>query len=212
MDLIGIATFLLAGLTPLTDPRDTKPDSGTPVIQSLHAEFAYVRPAPGHDASFITFLTDRRGNKAYKFECHAGGYYEPDYEIAFSGDFQCMLFPFKNDTVSAFNLLAVDTREETGNDWWNRGRMFAAQLQGDCQQFPEYSATRHFRLRGMALTLAFSGLEWTVDGKSLARFKLTLDAAPDPDATSPQALAPDAPEPPEACYPGPKPARVRHST
>lgn len=207
MDLIGIAAFLLTGLTPLSDPRDTKPDSGPPLVQTLHAEFAYLRPPAGQDTPFIAYLTDRRGNKVYKFECHAGGYYDPDYEIAFSGDFQCMLFPFKNDTVSAFNLLAVDTRQETGNDWWNRGRLFAAQLQGDCLQFPEYSGERHFHLRGLALTLGYRDIAWDKAGK-LAGFKLVLDAAPDPDATSPQAVAPDGPEPPEACYPGPRPAAI----
>lgn len=208
MDLIGVAA-LLAGLTSLSDPRDTKPDSGLPVIQLLHAGFSYVRPLAGQDTPFITYLTDRRGNKVYKFECHAGGYYDQDYEIAFSGDFQCMLFAFKNDTVSAFNLLAVDTHRETGNDWWNRGRLIAAQLQGECLQYPEYSTLRHFHLRGMAVTLSYQDMAWDKAGK-LAGFKLLFDAVPDPDAISSQAVAPGDPEPPDACYPGPRPKHATH--
>ena len=39
--------------------------------------------------------------------------------------------------------------------------MRAAQLRGKCLAYPEYSTDRHFKLRGMLITLQFSGMEWS---------------------------------------------------
>ncbi len=203
MDLIGIAAFFLAGLTPLTDPHATKPDLGPPQVQPLRTEFHYRRPPAGQDVAFSTYLTDARGNKVYKFECHDGAY-DDDSEIRFSDDLQCALFAYKGDTVSAFNLLALDTRSESLNDWWNRGRLVAAQLQGDCLEFPEYSTVRHFHLRGMVVTLEYRDISWDKAG-ALVGFTLVFDVAPDPEAKNLTVSPPEGPTPPSACYPGPKP-------
>ena len=202
MDLIGLAA-LLAGLAPLSDPHATKPEMGPPQIQPLHTVFHYQRPAPGADTGFVAYIADIRGNKVYKFECHNAAY-DDDSEIKFSDDLQCALFAFKGDTVSAFNLFATDTRSESVNDWWNRGRLVAAQLQGECLQFPEYSTERHFHLRGMVVTLEYKDISWDKSG-GLISFTLVFDAALDPDAKNLTVSAPEGPSPPSGCYPGPKP-------
>ncbi|HSN17004.1 MAG TPA: hypothetical protein VLV87_02245 [Gammaproteobacteria bacterium] len=188
----------------LKNPTATAPPSGWIQVKPLHAILHFVRPQPGADVPFTVFLQDGAGKQVYLFECHTGDYADTS-ELAWSGDYQCALFPFQNDTVSAVNLLAADNRKEQSNDWYNRGRLLARQLQGACLQYPEYSTLRHFRLRGMDLTVGYSDIGWQ-EGK-LERFTLTLDVTPDPDAKSPMVESAAGERPPSSCYPGPNPAK-----
>jgi hypothetical protein len=195
-----------SGLLLMTSPGQTT-QSGWPVIQAAHAEYQFVMPqtAAADLPSFTVYIEDPAGTSRYKFECHAGGYPD-DSEMTWTGDFQCALFPYRGDTVTPVNLLAVDTHEEQSVDWRNRGRMLAAQLQGDCLQYPEYGTLRHFHLRGMDVTLAYTDVVWTQGSKApqLQKFTLTLDAVPDKDAKTPMAEAAAGASPPKECYPGPK--------
>jgi len=194
---------LMAGLTLLHSPGVLAPVQGWPVIQPLHAEYKFVLPEQAEaDTPFIVYLLHQAVSKVYKFECHRGAY-DDTTEMSWSGDFQCALFPYKIDTVSPVNLLATDTHAEQSVDWRNRGRMIAVQLQGECLQYPEYSTLRHFRLRGMDVTLSFADHAWekSPKGPRLMKFTFTLDAAPDQDAKTPVAEAAEGPSPPKACYP-----------
>jgi hypothetical protein len=196
-----------SGLVLLTNPAVQPTQGDWPLIQPLHAEYQFVRPqTPDADLpSFTAYLKDAAGTNLYKFECHGGGYPD-DSEMTWTGDFQCALFPYRIDTVTPVNVLAVDTHEEQSVDWRNRGRMTAVQLQGDCLQYPEYSTQRHFRLRGMDLTLSYTDVAWVQGSKTpqLQKFTFTLDAAPDKDAKTPLAEVAEGPSPPRECYPGPK--------
>lgn len=189
---------LWAGLTLLKNPTAVAPPQGWTPVQPLHADYHYVRPKPGEDTSFSVFLTDAAGHKLYKFECHAGGY-DDTSEMTWSGDFQCALFPYRIDTVTPVNVLAVDSRDEQSVDWWNRGRLLAKQLQGGCLQYPEYSTQRHFKMRGMDLTLSYTDIAWA--GDKLDKFTLSLDVTPDADAKDPLAQPAVGDRPPKACYP-----------
>lgn len=196
-----------SGLLLMTNPAVQPTDSGWPVIQAVHAEYQFIMPqnVAADLPSFTVYLKDSAGVSRYKFECHAGGYPD-DSEMTWTGDFQCALFPYRGDTVTPVNLLAVDTHEEQSVDWHNRGRMIGAQLQGECLQYPEYGTLRHFRLRGMDVSLAYTDIVWTQGPKApqLQKFTLTLDATPDKDAKEPLAEAAAGPLPPTQCYPGPK--------
>lgn len=188
-----------APLPKLTAPVATRPPSGLPQIKPVHMELKFAHPQQGEDTPFMVYFLDQKGAKVYRFECHAGGY--PDESIMkFSGDFQCALFAFKNDTVSAVNLLAADSRAEQSVDWRNRGRVLARQFQGECLAYPEYSTLRHFRFRELAVTLSFTDIGW--QGSTLAGFTLHLDAVHDPDAQSEMTAVPEGPTPPKSCYPG----------
>jgi hypothetical protein len=178
---------------------------GWPVIQPVHAEYVFVAPKyKGLDTPFVIYFKDQADTQRYKFECHDGEYTD-DSEIDFSGEFQCAFFPFMGMTVSAVNLLASDTKNEQSTDWWNRGRVRAEQLRGDCLTYPEYSTLRHFRLRGMALTLSITHIEWSPNKGSqepvLAGFTLDVDAVPDMGAKSPMAERAEGPRVPKSCYP-----------
>jgi hypothetical protein len=110
-----------------------------------------------------------------------------------SGDFQCALFAVKGRYLRSGDLLAPAT------DRLNRGRMHAAQLRAPCLDYPEYSTLRHFKLRGMLVTLGFTDPRWR-SGK-LIGFTLTLSATPDESAASPTPEHVAGPEPPASCYP-----------
>lgn len=201
---------LWSGLMMLTSPVTPHPQAGTwPVIEPTHAEFIYVAPrATDDDRPFIAYFKDAQGNPAYKFECHNGAYGDA-IEVTFSDELQCALFAFKGDTVTAVNLLAADTRDEQGNDWWNRGHVSSAQFRGECLSYPEYSTSRHFRMRGLDVTLTFTDIQWSngqdPKNQSLASFTLAIDALSDKDARSPVAEPAAGPTPPKSCYPGERP-------
>lgn len=177
-----------------------------PVIRPLEEKQVFINPGQNNaDTPFVAFIKDSNGVPVYKLECHNGNY-EDESEINFSGDFQCALFTVKGTTRTSGNLLAADTKDELSTDWWNRGRMRADQLRGECLKYPEYSTDRHFKFRGMLLTLNFTNMQW---GSSKAQqveplltgFKVSLKVVPDASAHSSRAEVLADPKPPEPCYP-----------
>ncbi len=177
-----------------------------PAIRPLEEKKVFINPGQNNaDTPFAAFIKDSDGVPVYKLECHNGNY-EDESEMNFSGDFQCGLFAVKGTTRTSGNLLAADTKNELSTDWWNRGRMRAAELRGECLKYPEYSTDRRFRLRGMLLTLRFADVKWSSrkDQKGepvLAGFAFLVKVVPDESAQSSRAELPDGPKPPSACYP-----------
>jgi hypothetical protein len=176
-----------------------------PVIRSLEEKQVFINPGQNNaDTPFVAFIRSSNGVPVYKLECHNGNY-EDEPEMNFSGDFQCALFAVHGATRTSGNLLAADTKDELSTDWWNRGRMRAAQLRGDCLKYPEYSTYRQFRLRGMLLTLRFAEIQWRdkngQNDPQLARFTFIFKAIPDKSARSSRAEVVTGPKPPESCYP-----------
>lgn len=130
-----------------------------PVIRSTHARSTFVDPGKdGTDTPFRMLIKDNTGNTAYRLECHNGNY-EETFEITYSGDFHCALFAVTGNQRVSGNLLADSSEAEQQSDWFNRGRMMADQLRGDCARSP-YGATRVFRLRGLHVSFRFSDLRW----------------------------------------------------
>ncbi len=180
--------------------------SNWPVIQPVHETRTFENQSPPNtDHSFLALIKDTAGIPVYKLECHSGNY-GGDSEMNFSGDFQCAFFALNGSMPTSGNLLAANTPNEQSTDWWNRGRLRSAQLRGNCLLYPEYSTGRHFRLRGIQITLRFTEAEWSTrkdqqDNPLLKKFKFTLDVVPDADAHSLSAEPPPGPEPPRSCYP-----------
>lgn len=177
-----------------------------PVVRSLHETRTFVDPGRDNaDTHFLALIRGATGIPLYKFECHNGNY-DGSSEMNFSGDFQCALFALKGSALASGNLLAADTRNELTTDWWNRGRMRSAQLREPCLAFPAYSTDRRFKLRGMLVTMRFSGIEWSnkrdrQNNHMLGKFTFTLDVTPDDEARTPRAEPPVGPAPPRSCYP-----------
>jgi len=177
-----------------------------PVVRPLRATRTIVNPGRGHaDTPFVVMLRDVTGLAVYKLECHNGNYRNVS-ELKFSGDFQCALFATRGTTVMSGNLLVPITGNAASANRWNRGRMRAVQLRGQCLNYPGYGADRPFKLRGMLLTLQFARLEWSapsIQGSNpmLKKFTFSFRVVPDTSATDVVTDVPAGPRPPDACYP-----------
>jgi hypothetical protein len=68
-----------------------------------------------------------------------------------SGDFECRLTSLYSH--DSFSTLFADNPRVT-RDWDTRARFLAEELIGSCASYPEHGALRHFRLRGMTITLS----------------------------------------------------------
>jgi hypothetical protein len=177
-----------------------------PRIQPLSKQWR-VDGAATADETFgvVTDITSENGTPLYRVECHNGNY-NGQIPMNFSGDFQCALFAIKDGAVASPNLLAADTPDERSADWWNRGRMRSEQLRGGCLRYPEYSTERHFKLRGMLMTLRFIDVQWQPqigrsDDRLLEGFTFVLRAVPDKSADSFRAQISHGGQPPRSCYP-----------
>jgi hypothetical protein len=151
----------LAALILMFEMAVSAQTSRWPIIQPLEEKRTLIAPGRDNaDTPFVLFIKDSGGAPVYKLECHNGNY-ENQSEMNFSGDFQCALFAVKEKALVSGDLFAANSKNELSADWWNRGRMRAAQLRGECLKYPEYSTLRHFKLRGMLLTLQFTDIEWS---------------------------------------------------
>jgi hypothetical protein len=146
---------------------------------------------PSH-ALIKTYLRSPSGKPLYLFVCRAGrDEYADSLGVNYAGDLDCRLVPASLGEVE-MNLLV----EQAGlAAWYSRGRMNASDLYGPCATYPEYGTVRHFRLRGMKLTIRFtdvafaeevigSGNDALMAGKSLRGYMVRLTAVPDSAASS----------------------------
>lgn len=177
-----------------------------PIVRNLHQTRTFANLAQTNtDTPFVAVIRDGGGAAAYKLECHNGNYSDTS-EMNFSGDFQCELFGLNSRGKVTENLFVANTPNERSTDWWNRGRLRSEQLRGTCVHYPEYSTGRHFKLRGMRITLQFTDIEWSTrrdqeNNALLDGFKLAVDVVSDPTAQSATAEVPTGPKPPRNCYP-----------
>lgn len=175
-----------------------------PTIQSVR-EKKSIRNLAESDTPINMWIKGKAGARLYKLECHTGNY-DDESEMNFSGDYQCALFAVKGDTLISGDLLAENTKDELSTDWWNRGRIRSDQLRGECLTYLDYSTDRHFRLRGMLVTLTVEDIQWSHDlsgsgNHRLSGFTLDISVVPDPAASSSRAEQISGPKPPSACYP-----------
>jgi len=202
--LLG-AIVAMVGVVPQS-ARLSAQTSDWPTIQALHETYTFTYTRDTTDTPVLAFIKDDAGAPRYKLECHSGGY-DDDSETNYSGDLQCVLFALDEHAKPiTVNLLAVETKNEQSSSWWNRGRMLSSQLRGRCLSYPEYSTDRHFKLRGMLMSLRFSSVVWSEERDTLGsplikKFVLHVDAVPDKAAVSSTAELPQGPEPPTSCYP-----------
>jgi hypothetical protein len=165
----------------------------------LRRAYEFPELAEGKDTRIVEVIKDVAGVARYQLECHSGDYEGPSL-ISYSGLFHCGLFPMRANVPIRPNLLAQDTPDGNSSDWFNRGRFRATQLQGTCAGYSEYSDTRTFRLRQMAITLTLTQVVWSKANVPKS-FAVNIHVRPDSSASSMRAAAPSVPAPPEPCYP-----------
>jgi hypothetical protein len=173
-----------------------------PSIQPVTRSYTFVAKDGLSDYPVVLLIPTTQGLPAYRLECHSGDY-DGEYVIYFSGTFHCGLFAVRGDKVESWNLLANSTKAEQSSDWFNRGRMISDQLLGDCGDFAEYGRIRHFRMRGMQVTLQFTDLRWRLpqnpQNPELQQFTVVVTFAPDATANSATSERTTARRPPHAC-------------
>lgn len=164
-----------------------------PEVMPLHKNI-YVSDA--RSTSIVFSIVGTQGNELYLMECHTFEY-EKDPDFDYSGDFECRL----KSTYSkdAYSTLLADNSRST-RDWQSRGRFLAEELEGKCGEYPEFGRVRHFRLRGMNITLALSDIEFRTkkqnrserhEGPLLKSFR--FDVLVEADATASSEIAEPVP-------------------
>lgn len=147
-----------------------------PVVQAVHASFVIKEPSK---AVVKTWVRGQSGNNLYLFVCRTGDD-ESVPDVIYAGDLDCRLMEAEGGEREA-NLL-LETHAPNVAAWCSRGRMFAHELHGDCANYPEYGRLRHFRLRGMLLTLSFEHVRFVPrhgsEAPHLASYTLTLSVEP----------------------------------
>jgi hypothetical protein len=164
-----------------------------PPVVPVHRVFTFIHPGQGRrDTPVLVFVPRTEGGTVYKLECHNGNY-DDQREMTFSGDFQCALYALEGGRVSSGNLLADSTHD--------RGRMLSVQLSDRCGAYPEFGLVRHFRVRGMRVTLEFGGLQWSTsnEDEGLDQFTVDLSVEPDLSAVTETSETAAAPRPPIGC-------------
>lgn len=79
--------------------------------------------------------------------------------------------------------------EDEAAVWYSRGQYHGTDLIGECGHYPEFGRVRHFRLRGMQLTLEAEHV--VAQDNDASRFTLHVTATADPSALTARAQRPD---------------------
>jgi hypothetical protein len=180
--------------TSLCARRDTRAQGWPPIERTRVAvSFSDARRA---DTTFV--IKGAGGRPLYRLACHTSDY-SGDSDFDYSGDFECRLTSLYS--TESYSTLLTDNPDQS-RDWQSRGRFLAEELIGKCGAYPEYGLVRHFRFRGMRITLALSGPVFDtvmavtrVKRLGLQSFRLNFAADPDSGATSPIAEPPAYAEP-----------------
>lgn len=167
--------------------RQSPPAPRWPLIGSFSRTFAF---GPEDSLRLSLTLRSPSGRPLYRLDCDHYDNETPDFD--YSGDFECRLLPLYRGTP--YSTLLTDDPHQN-RDWQSRGRFLIPELRGRCADYPEYGRVRHFRLRGMRLTLALSDITFMPDAfhrnpveplRRLRSFSVAVQA--DPDATALSAI------------------------
>lgn len=182
-----------------------------PVVADESAEKTFSWPAVGTMRRSFNFPEARNAllelpilgvnsKPLYLLSCRGRDlHHDPDFE--YTGDFECRLKSlYSTDRYST--LLTYNPLQE--RSWESRGRFISESLYGQCADYPEYGRVRHFRLRGMKLTVELSRITFErahrpgdlEESELLKSFRLEVAIERDPSALS--TIAEDVPfaEPP----------------
>ncbi len=123
-----------------------------------------------------TLIKSPSGKPIYLLICRQSDEPVAD-DVNYSGDLDCHLMPAELGEVEV-NLLAEDDRLSA---WYSRGRMFGRDLRGACAAYPEYGLLRHFRLRGMQISMQFKDAVFSPSGE-LRSYQMQFTVIPDSTA------------------------------
>lgn len=201
--LVAQLATAATGAGPVSTPKEAKPF--WPVVNPLSRSIHFV---DHQNIGAKVAITGTGGKPLYLLQCYLNAYdHGDDPGFNYSGNFECRLTCLYSE--QSYSTLLTDEIQQTA-DWESRGRFLFEELAGDCAKYPEYGMVRHFRLRGMRLTLAIKNFNvepgslgenrpWKVD--RIQSLDLKVAVASDPGALLEIAEPPPYLAPPQA-HPG----------
>lgn len=167
--------------------QEVTPAARWPSVAPAHTSVVF---ADGENAGLVMEVLSIDGRSLYQLECRTFAFTSRLFN--YSGDFECRLFdPNEFAAVHSATLLAD---AESTREWDTRGRFLRDEVEGECGEYPEYGRVRHFRLRGMELTLTLADIVFqsskTPPAKqdqlhpSFRSFRFEIQIRPEPAATS----------------------------
>ncbi len=135
------------------------------------------------------------GTPLYLLECYINAY---DYahgqrNFDYGGDFECRLTSlYPEEWHKQYRTLLTDNKHAI-RDWDSRGVFMIEEMSGNCADYPEYGRLRHFKLRGMNLTLEVKDFQVELGSRErnapwyrdrIKELAFEISVTPDPKATS----------------------------
>jgi hypothetical protein len=134
-------------------------------------------------------ISSSAGETLYRFRCL------PDFPskngtIAGLG---CYLIPANGHDEGLESATLLNDNPEEQRIAHGRGQMWTDFVRGNCASYPEYGAERHFRLRGMKITVRMTDVKFGPNKefqdsartvRTIASFELAVNVVPDRDAVS----------------------------
>lgn len=194
--IVLIMVELIVGVTSAFSEESK---SSWPAIQSATKSFHFV---DHRDTGIQMKINSTDGTPLYLLECYLNAYDHEDPNFDYSGDFECRLSSLYSK--EKYSTLLTEEKHPT-RDWQSRGRFLLEELQGKCSEYPEYGRLRHFKLRGMDLTLEIKNFTlgsatenepW--NRRRIKNLDLEVTVATDPTASSEIATPTKYVEPPRA--------------
>lgn len=172
------------GVTSIAGPESKR---SWPVINPVKKSFHFI---DHREMGAELIIVGIDGTPLYLLECYLNAYDHEDRNFNYSGSFECRLTSLYSK--ERYSTLLTDQINQT-RDWQSRGRFLLEELTGKCSEYPEYGRVRHFRLRGMNLTLEIKNLKiksgssaenapWYVD--RIEELDLDVTVTPDPKGLS----------------------------
>lgn len=162
-----------------------------PAVSPVHRMYEF------NDASHaaIPKLTIKsiNGKPLYDISCYTEWDFPGNYD--YSGIFMCRMLPLYKSPLDD-NSLAQSNLFYGPNpiaQWDTRSRFLINQLIGECGTYPEYGRVRHFRFRGMKITLKISNLNFEEEKGAASNkffllklhdFEFTIDVKSEPNVTN----------------------------
>jgi hypothetical protein len=187
--MIPLLLCALGAQTPIIHRRDW------PVIQKFDLEIKI--DANSERIFFSIPIRNQAGRVLYTLACiggstsyldHLGGKMDENFNSP-----MCF-FLGEGDKDVTGKLLC----EDGAAHWYSRGQIYFSELVGVCGEYPEFGKLRHFRLRGMMLTIQFQNID--LDSSGLPRFmNIHISGRPDRSVTSEIAERPGYLRPDKDC-------------
>jgi hypothetical protein len=162
-----------------------------PAVAPLSKTYAFAGLDKGTDPKVDLIIRSMTGEPLYRLLCHSGDYaggpdgqYEGEADD-FTGVIGCHLLPLYFGSKGYGSLLAYDPLDRSVH--FDRASLSPTDVMGKCVDYPEYGASRQFRLRGMEIQFRYRDIIFsqakTKNGITpIASFRFEIEIRRDPSA------------------------------